>query len=123
MLLRSTLVAAVLATAAAMALPAHALTCYLVLDRNDNVVYQDIFPPVDLSEAGAAERKAMRARNEHMIAMETDRCPRLEFVAGATGGGRISFDNVQVESASPAASAPAPRRTPPPKRPAPVPPS
>ena len=67
-------------SAAALATPvASAVTCYLLLDRNDNVVYQDIFPPFDLSPQGEAERKAMRARNEHMIAMETDRCPRLEL--------------------------------------------
>jgi hypothetical protein len=39
---------------------ASAVTCYIILDRNENVVYQDIYPPVDLSDEGAAERKAMR---------------------------------------------------------------
>ena len=41
--------------AALLATPdASAVTCYIVLDRNENVVYQDIYPPVDLSDEGAA---------------------------------------------------------------------
>ena len=90
-----TLLALTLCTAAAIASPhASAVTCYLVFDRNDNVVYQDIFPPVDLSDAGEAERKAMRARNEHMIAMETDRCPRMELLAGPGVGLRINLEEM-----------------------------
>ena len=79
---------------AVLAVPASAVTCYLVLDRNDNVIYQDIFPPLDLSDAGDAERKAMRARNEHMVAMEADRCPRLELIAGPGVGMRINLEEM-----------------------------
>jgi hypothetical protein len=82
------------AAAALAAPPAYAVTCYQVLDRNDNVVYQDIFPPLDLSEAGEAERRAMRARNEHMIAMESDRCPRLELIAGPGVGLSINLEEM-----------------------------
>jgi hypothetical protein len=93
--MRPTLLALTLCTAAAIASPhASAVTCYLVLDRNDNVVYQDIFPPIDLSDQGEAERKAMRARNEHMVAMETDRCPRLELIAGPGVGLRINLEEM-----------------------------
>jgi hypothetical protein len=92
--------------AALLASPASAITCYRILDASDNVVYQDIFPPIDLSESGDAERKALRARNEHMIAMESDRCPRLEFVAG----NRINLEEMGQQppgiSISPAGSAP-----------------
>ena len=95
--MRLTLLTLSLCGAALLATPdASAVTCYIILDRNDNVVYQDIYPPVDLSDEGAAERKAMRARNEHMIAMETDRCAPLEFVPGGAGtaGARINLENV-----------------------------
>ena len=71
--------------------PATAVTCYLLIDRNGNVVYRDIFPPVDLSEAGADERKALRARGEHMISMEVGACPRLEFIVGAGSDARLDL--------------------------------
>jgi hypothetical protein len=94
-IMRPTILALAICAATGLATPAaSAMTCYLVLDRNDNVVYQDIFPPVDLSDAGEAERKAMRARNEHMIAMETDRCPRLELIAGPGVGLRINLEEM-----------------------------
>jgi len=94
--MRLTLLTLCCCGAALLATPdASAVTCYIILDRNDNVVYQDIYPPVDLSDEGAAERKAMRARNEHMIAMETDRCAPLEFVPGGAGSGaRINLENM-----------------------------
>ena len=109
--MRLTLLTLCCCGAALLATPdASAVTCYIILDRNDNVVYQDIYPPVDLSDEGAAERKAMRARNEHMIAMETDRCAPLEFVPGGAGtGARINLENVgdpiQGSGAKPAGNA------------------
>jgi len=35
-----------------------------VFDRTENVIYRDVFPPVDLSDAGKADRDAMRQRGE-----------------------------------------------------------
>ena len=106
-------------SAAAFASPAGAVTCYLLLDRNDNVVYRDVYPPVDLSDKGDAERKLLRARREHMVAMEVEKCPRLEFIAGAGPGSRIDFENlgdlpagVTVAPATDKAPPPAPRRKP-----------
>jgi hypothetical protein len=80
----------------ALALPgaASALTCYTLLDRNDNVVYRDTYPPIDLSERGVAERERMRSRGEHLIAMETDRCPNVEFFTGAAGTPSLDVDAV-----------------------------
>ena len=76
------------------AAPASALTCYSVLDRNDNVIYRDTYPPVDLSDQGAAERDRMRRRGEHLIAMEADRCPTLEFFLGNAGTANLNVDQV-----------------------------
>ena len=94
--MRRTILAFALAGAAGtfIAAPASAVTCYRLLDRNDNVVYQDIYPPVDLSDAGAAERKVLRSRGEHLIAMEADRCPMLQFLMGDAGGQRLDFDQI-----------------------------
>jgi hypothetical protein len=82
--------------AAALAAPgaASALTCYVVLDRSDNVVYRDVYPPIDLSDRGKPEREQMRRRGEQLIAMESDRCPALEFFLGNAGTTRLDVDQV-----------------------------
>ena len=77
-----------------IAAPASGVTCYRLLDRNDNLVYQDTYPPVDLSDDGVAERKVLRSRGEHLIAMEVDRCPMLQFLMGDAGGQRLDFDQI-----------------------------
>lgn len=94
------------AAGAFIAAPASAVTCYRIIDRNDNVVYQDIYPPVDLSDDGAAERKVLRSRGEHLIAMEADRCPLLQFKMGDAGGRRLDFDQTSDETVPRAAKAP-----------------
>jgi hypothetical protein len=74
-----------------LAAPASAVTCYQLLDRNDTIVYRDIYPPVDLSDEGAAQRQVLRARGEHLISMEVDKCPTLVFLTGGAGGTRLDF--------------------------------
>lgn len=90
-MIRSIFAIVLAATAVLATAPATAVTCYLLIDRNGTVVYRDIFPPVDLSDAGASERQALRARNEHMIAMEVAACPRLEFIVGAGSDARLDL--------------------------------
>lgn len=82
-------VAAGLSVAAGVA---EALTCYIVFDRTENVLYRDVYPPVDLSDAGRAERDAMRARGEFMVFMESEQCPRLEFFTGTAGTVALRLD-------------------------------
>jgi hypothetical protein len=79
---------------AVLCAPAAAITCYTVLDRNDNVIYRDTYPPVDLSDQGAAERQRMRSRGEHLLAMDTDRCPGIEFFMGNAGSTTLNVDQV-----------------------------
>ena len=82
---------------AALALPsapAQAITCYLVYDRNDNAVFQDTYPPIDLSDRGTVERAAMYKRGEHLIVMESDRCPTIQFFTGSGGTTALSVDEV-----------------------------
>jgi hypothetical protein len=71
---------------AAAALPgaAGAVTCYTVVDRSDTTIYQDSEPPFDLSDRGAADREAMRARNEFMTVYESDHCPSVSAPPGTT---------------------------------------
>ena len=86
--------------------PVAAMTCYMVLDRNDNVVYRDTYPPVDLSDPKSND--LLRARREHMIAMEADRCLPVQFFMGAAGSTTLSVDEVvngiPVARANPTAS-------------------
>jgi hypothetical protein len=97
-------------TVAALGAPtsASALTCYIVLDRNDNVVYRDTYPPLDLSDQGTAQREQMRRRGEHLIAMESDRCPALQFFLGNAGSTNLNVDQTVGGMPVPGASGAAP---------------
>ena len=48
------------AALSAAAMPAFAITCYEIIDRNDEVIFRDTKSPVDLSNARAPAREAMR---------------------------------------------------------------
>jgi hypothetical protein len=74
--------------------PAAAMQCYTVLDRSDNIVYRGTIPPIDLSERGDPEREAMRRRGQHMIAMDADKCPGVEFFTGTAGSSNLSVDQI-----------------------------
>src|SRR5450432_463372 len=87
--------AIVLGTAMTLtAASASAITCHLILDRNDQVVYQDITPPVDLSDNGATARAALRSRGNYLMMIETDRCPRIVSGTGATGANVATVDDI-----------------------------
>lgn len=86
----------VILTGAVLALSggaAHALTCYVLFDRSDNVVYRDTISPVDLSDQGAPARAAMRQRGEYMMISEADRCPQVAFVFGQAGSASLSMED------------------------------
>ena len=86
--------AAALAAAAAFPGAANAIMCYTVIDRSDNALYQDTQPPMDLSEQGAAERNAMRARGEYLTISDSDRCPLVTAPPGTTGYQAASVDSI-----------------------------
>ena len=73
---------------------AYALTCHIVLDRADTVVYRDIVPPVDLSDRGRAARTAMRQRGEFLLVIEADQCSRFVATTGAAGAGGATVDEI-----------------------------
>lgn len=76
------------------AAPAWALNCYMVVDRTNNVVYQNLQSPVDLSDRGAPARDAMRARGDQLIAMDTDDCPSIDTRHLATGDKPATVDEI-----------------------------
>ena len=76
------------------ATPAHALICYVVYNRSENIVYQDTYPPVDMSTAGTAQRDAMRARGEHLTFGDVRQCPTVVFQFGQGGTADLRVDEV-----------------------------
>jgi len=73
---------------------AYALTCHIVLDRADTVVYRDTVPPVDLSERGRAARAAMRQRGEFLLMIEADQCSKFVATTGAAGAGGATVEEI-----------------------------
>ena len=63
--------------AGAACVPAAAMTCNIVFDRNDQVIYRDVTPPLDLSDGGSRARAAMRQRGEYLMVIDTDRCAQV----------------------------------------------
>ena len=63
----------------------NAIVCYTLLDKGDNVLYQDSVPPLDMSDSGAALRTGLRQRNEYLLIYEIDNCPTVVAAAGSTG--------------------------------------
>jgi hypothetical protein len=82
------------AVAAAASGGASAVTCYTLLDRSDNLLYQDSLPPVDMSDGGAALREGFRRRNEYLLVSEVDSCPAVAAVAGTTGYRPATVDEI-----------------------------
>lgn len=88
-----TILAVAVATAAASA-AANAVTCYTLLDRNNQLLYQDSLPPVDMSDQGAALREGLRRRNEYLLISEVDSCPAVAAVAGTSGYRPATVDEI-----------------------------
>lgn len=61
----------------ASSVPAEAMICNIVYDRNDQVIYRDTTPPLDLSDGGARARAAMRQRGEYLMVIDADRCAQV----------------------------------------------
>lgn len=80
----------------AAAVPAQAITCYLILDRGDAVVYRDSTPPFDLSDGNSAPRQALRQRGQHLMVVEFDNCRSVGYVTTATGG-TIGVDEIVMQ--------------------------
>jgi hypothetical protein len=115
--MRQRLLPVIALLAVGVALPAddaRAVTCYIVFDRSDNVIYRDLYPPVDLSDAGRVERDALRARGEFLMFLESEQCPRIEYFTGAAGSVGLRLEDTLAPSAQPAQdpSKPVPMRAP-----------
>ena len=79
---------------ASAAAPAAAFECYAIVDRSNEVVYQDFAPPIDMSADGAAARDALRARGQQLIVMDTPRCPAIDRLQVAGKGGPATVEEI-----------------------------
>src|SRR6476661_4925857 len=100
------------ATAIAVAAPAAASSCYVIVDRANEVIYQGAAPPVDLSDEGLATRNVMRAQGQQLIAMDTENCPPIDRARTGSRSGPASVEEIVagMRSAAPygTAAQPAP---------------
>jgi hypothetical protein len=76
------------------AAPAAAFNCYVIVDRTNEVIYQDTSAPIDMSDDGDAARNALRARGQQLITMDTDRCPAIDRGRVAGKGGPATVDEI-----------------------------
>jgi hypothetical protein len=80
--------------AASLALAA---PCYVIVDRNDVVVYRDTAPPFDLSNAGSTERATLRQRGQHLMIAEFDRCYAVGYISSTTGATTATVDEIVMQ--------------------------
>ena len=78
----------------AAATPAQAVICYVIYDRSANVIYQSTYPPMDMSNAGYAQREALRTRGEHLTFGDVAECPTVVFLTGIAGSSELRVDDV-----------------------------
>jgi hypothetical protein len=92
--MRHFLLSAAVVAACSCSATAYALTCHIVLDRSDTILYRDIVPPVDLSERGRTDRAAMRRRGEFLLMMESDQCEKFVATSATAGSAGASVDDI-----------------------------
>lgn len=76
---------------------ATATNCYVVLDRNDVVIFRDVVPPWDISDMKALDPAAMRARGEHLMIADFDKCEPAGYISATTGGTTASVDDIVTQ--------------------------
>jgi hypothetical protein len=94
--MRSRILGLILASASllAAASPASAIICYIVYNRGESVIYQNTYPPVDMSSAGEPAREAMQRRGEHLTFGDINECPTLTYLTGTGGIDDMGVDAV-----------------------------
>ena len=86
--------AVAVAIAVGASAPAAAFSCYMIVDRSNEIVYQGVTSPIDLSDDGMAARDALRARGAQLIAMDTDNCPAIDTARITGKGGPATVDEI-----------------------------
>lgn len=88
-----------LVTAAFLAIagPALAAPCFLIIDRNDVVVYRDLTPPFDLGKPQSAERAALRQRGHLLLMAEFEQCYPVGYISATTGQTTATVDEIVMQ--------------------------
>jgi hypothetical protein len=73
---------------------AAAAPCYVIIDRNDAVIYRDLVPPIDLSTAGSGERAALRQRGQLLLIADFDHCNAVGYISPTTGSTTATVDEI-----------------------------
>lgn len=87
-----TMLAVVLA--ATVAAPANAVICYTLIDRSETLLYRGSSPPVDMSNAGTAQRDELRRNHQYLMIADVDRCDAVAAAAGSTGYRQATVDEI-----------------------------
>ena len=92
-------VVASLVTAAFLAVAGQAVAapCYLVIDKNDVVVYRDLTPPFDLGPVQSPERTALRQRGQLLLVAEFEKCYPVGYISATTGQTTASVDEIVMQ--------------------------
>ena len=95
--MRTLTILAVALAAAAAAPAANAVICYTLLDKSDTLLYQGSSPPVDMSDQGAAQRDALRRKQQYLMISDVDRCQPVAAATGSAGYRPATVDEIVAE--------------------------
>ena len=87
----------VMAMGMALAVPAAAVPCYMIVDNTDTVLYRDTAPPFDLSAPRSPQRAALRARGNLLLIAEFENCNAVGYISKSTGGTTASVDEIVMQ--------------------------
>ncbi|MCC7326244.1 MAG: hypothetical protein IT521_05510 [Burkholderiales bacterium] len=73
---------------------ASAMPCYVILDRNDVVIFRDTVAPFDLSDPKSPEAEALRQRGSHLLIADFDKCDSVGFISPTTGKTTASVEDI-----------------------------
>ncbi|MBK7793066.1 MAG: hypothetical protein IPJ62_11435 [Betaproteobacteria bacterium] len=88
--------AVIVGTALGSAMPVLGSTCYEVINRGNVVIFRSAYTPVDLSQAGAPAREAMRNRGEHLVIFDADTCITVGLTT-ETGARKLTTDEIVAQ--------------------------
>ncbi len=81
----------------AFAGPAVAAPCFLIIDKNDVVVYRDLTPPFDIGPTQSPERAQLRQRGSLLLMAEFEQCNPVGYISPTTGATTATVDEIVMQ--------------------------